>query len=489
VRIAVCTRSAVTNARTHHRLVKHSELPSLEAPMKTRFFGTAFSGSLLLAACAAPAGDTDLPTDEATRSGEAVSAAPISQLRPFGYNARSINVGYPAGNLQIPVLIAESSAKEMRFFSRDRWRNVWNSSLAHDGAYYEQLLFGPGFPNASDFFREESHGHFTITRAGHAKMIDLRGVDTKDGPYQRTIKERIGSPSYGDFDFRDFDKNHDGQVDDTELWIVNVNESGNGGANRPSDPSCADVTTRTGTIKVCSRIAHVGDTVGFDTLVHEMSHSLGALDLYGRWGIDRNFMDATLMSATIRSGRDDRSTLYHDVWHRFQFGWEQPALFDMTKRADTHGTHFLLPPSKWNGVGNTIIFGSSSSSRYLIAEYRRPEGYDRNIRSEGLYVWSIEQDENGDLKTDAAFRNYPMIYLGNEICQRGSLKNADGGLGACTTMGNWDNVVPVDGTWRQFYIPNTTATPRVRAWKNGDGVTVEWQSMFCTDGGCSPFNG
>ena len=445
-------------------------------------------GAAMLAAGCLSAEDEAPSEDNLSSTTQEIGVAPLNVAQWYGFNARSINAGFPAGALRIPVVIVESTKKEIRIpitvFGSVVWIEVWDNTLNHESEFYRKLVFGGVTPNATDYFAEESHDKLTLVSAGRSNRLDMRSAPSETGAYQAALKIAAGAPDAGNFDFTRYDTNGDGKVENTELWILNIDGGSttgnhNGGSNRRSDPRCPDVVTRNGTIKVCSTIIHVGDTVGFQTLVHELSHVLGTHDLYGRWNVDSNFSAATVMGATIFATPDDRRTLYHDGWHRFQLGWERPSIVDLLDPDQRTGSHFLLPPGAWTGNGNILIFGGVSYERYLLVEYRRPEGYDRDVRGDALYVWSVEQDGNKNLRRDADFRNYYTLYLGPEICTAGVWDNAGPGLSGCETLGNWDTTVPVDGAWRQFYLPNSAIHPRVRVVRSGDGARVEWQSMEC----------
>ena len=60
----------------------------------------------------------------------------------------------------------------------------------------------------------------------------------------------------------------------------------------------------------------------FSSLTHELSHTGGAVDLYGVWNRESLNVGMTVMSSTLSSPPDDKKSIYHlDPWQRFKLGW------------------------------------------------------------------------------------------------------------------------------------------------------------------------
>jgi M6 family metalloprotease-like protein len=268
------------------------------------------------------------------------------------------------------------------------------AQLAHPISYYEDLLFGGNYPSAVAYFREISLGAFTWTRAGSYGVFnqtlpaDGSGADTA-----KNLNRVVTLASTAGFDFAPFDGDKNGQVTPDELTLMMISNNGGriAGANRGLDPSCQAA----GSVEVCDDggrgVVEIEDEVQFATLVHEMSHTLGTYDLYGRTGLDYR---ASLMGPTIESGGADLvHSWWLDPWHRNQLGWTdaQTREFDRQKLSvGSSGAADSLPRG-----GMAFLWDSSrGNDDYFILEYRDRTGYDRDAGDTGIAIWSAK--EGGD---------------------------------------------------------------------------------------------
>ena len=66
-----------------------------------------------------------------------------------------------------------------------------------------------------------------------------------------------------------------------------------------------------------------GEETSFTNIVHELSHLLGAIDLYGSNCLSQN---VSLMGCTAYPNPDDRQSYHLDMWHKMQLGWVRPRV-------------------------------------------------------------------------------------------------------------------------------------------------------------------
>jgi hypothetical protein len=73
------------------------------------------------------------------------------------------------------------------------------------------------------------------------------------------------------------------------------------------------------------------DTTYIDTSCHELTHLLGAIEMYGLWGDGEQMLHQgiTLMSSGLT---------HLDPWHKLQFGWIEPGIISIHA-----GGRFTLP--------------------------------------------------------------------------------------------------------------------------------------------------
>lgn len=271
-------------------------------------------------------------------------------------------------------------------------------SLAHPTSYYENLLFGSTFPSAASYFSEVTQGRFTFTRAWSY------------GPYVQTLPAGTGADTGSNlnrivtlaatagFPFASYDTNHDGKVYPNELALMMISDNGGriAGANRGLSPQCQAA----GTVQVCSDpgsgVAEIEDEVQFASLVHEMSHSVGTVDLYGG---GMNYR-ATLMGATIEGGGPDLvHSFWLDPWHRNQLAWNDGVARDYELRSMTDFA-YSYPDTLPRGRA-AYLRDSTRPNEYFIVEYRAPSGYDANVGDSGLAVWYVKENADHSMQVTA----------------------------------------------------------------------------------------
>src|SRR5258708_3223204 len=269
---------------------------------------------------------------------------------------------------------------------------------AHNPDYYQGLIFGtPVFPfrqnmtpNVADYFREISRGKFTFWNAGIIGPVSWEWLLLTDDQQVESIIHLMESRG---FDFRQFDVNHDNIVENGELEIVvfdNVNQVS--GKNR-NKGDCTTVNSG-GPLRICVSIAFVTEQVNFETLTHEISHSLGTVDLYAESCYSQGL---TLMDCTLGSANnpliDDKATLYLDPWHRKMLGWLSPI-------SGSTGT-IELGDESWVGFhGEKLrlawIRNPNDGNEYFLFEYRGRRSYDADVNDIGLVAWHVKEDGHGN---------------------------------------------------------------------------------------------
>jgi M6 family metalloprotease-like protein len=335
-----------------------------------------------------------------------------------------------------PVLLLLVQYSDVRFQAR------------HTPAFYRNLLFGPSFPNVAGFFAENSGGLFRIREAGILTVTMPDDPSTTEneslancGPWARDAAGNATCPgslrgdgwdraqavlqaSRAGFDFKAYDANNDGNVSDDELMVVLVLASAtdNCGALRGYAPWPLEVgrTGRRVSFQVFSAGAF-GENADFATVAHEMSHSLGTIDLYGPWN-DRFITmnpNATLMGGTC-NGVDRRWSVNLEAWHRIQLGWVRPRVHALTQG----GACFWLDSANRLGASPSpnrapilLWDPARGPNEFFLVEHRRqsraeqPEGngvapssrYDADTADTGVAVWWVRHGG------DAAATAQPII--------------------------------------------------------------------------------
>jgi len=284
--------------------------------------------------------------------------------------------------------------------------------LTHTNAEYDSLVFNPfNAPNVNGFFLENSKGQFFWQRAaqgiyGPVQLPAAVGQETNDNKRPARVIEAVMARG---FDFAQFDKNGDKTVDIGELAVLII-ENYPSGARRSTDPPC--IKTGSSSVQVCATPLLVGDRPSLFLIAHELSHFLGTLDLYGRWGIDALHNRISLMGPLV-GGADGRESVHLDAWHKLQLGWVEPQIYSINSPAIP-----VLAAANTTFRDSAIILydPARGTGEYFLLEYRaaNQQGfhYDRDTSGNGLAIWHIQQDGNKNPMSVPNLLGNNVTYLG-----------------------------------------------------------------------------
>ncbi|QKZ21718.1 peptidoglycan-binding protein [Streptomyces chartreusis] len=183
------------------------------------------------------------------------------------------------------------------------------------------------------------------------------------------------------------DINEDGQVGPDEQCVLIVrNITGAWPLNRVNNPVTFALQPRDETL--VTRCAGVGPTTPFYQIAHEMSHSLGTVDLYdsGVLPPNANNMLLTLMGAYSFTS-DDQGTVHLDIWHKLALGWAEPRIFDLSVHGETH--------VDTTADGAVLLWHPTREAReYFLIERRGPalpgRKYDASFPDDGVLIWRVQ---------------------------------------------------------------------------------------------------
>jgi len=295
-------------------------------------------------------------------------------------------------------------------------------TMIHNAAFFDRKLFGPGYPNIINFYKVNSYFRPYTARGGRGitwrkaaivgPVIDTTPPAPNPGAaLGRRYLTVQGMAAAAGFDFAAYDRNRDGIISENELGILVIDNFGDWGGQTSASPGCVRVRGRSNNgknINVCSGVSHVSQKATFATFVHELSHQLGTIDIYGTSCLS---MGLSLMSCTGGTGNPD-STYLLDPWHRSRLGWLKPRIFDITRA----GSADLREPSHlygdpYNGGPLILYDPRRGTNEYFIVEFRERQrngarapinpdnayGYDADAPQSGVAVWHIKTDAAGNL--------------------------------------------------------------------------------------------
>ena len=269
-------------------------------------------------------------------------------------------------------------------------RTAW-FPFTHNMNYYQRMLFGDNSPPdpskkpvVNDYFREVSRNQFSFTFAGAFGPADwTTWRNATDATHVADIIHLLEAQG---FNFAQYDHNGNGRIDNDELEILAIDNSTDDlAANRGGD--C--VTLTRSSLQVCARVALVGQQIDFESLTHELSHSLGTVDLYAEGCFSYQL---TLMSCT-ENGPDNLDSVYLDPWHRKKLGWVFPYAVgaNFYEMGDETWTDFYGAKSR-----PAVFYKSGTLDEYYLFEYRGARNYDRAVANWGIVAWHVLEDGKGN---------------------------------------------------------------------------------------------
>lgn len=366
---------------------------------------------------------------------------PAEALEPeaFGQGVLTVNGELPRGTRHLLVVLMDFD--DVQF------------DVDHTRALYEGLFNGPGFPNVSDYYSEQSGGRFTWQSrvVGPVTHPDDPRTDENEGLINcatfRTLPGPDGDMNTGDdvggcpshpsatdryynrtwrsiltttieeaalragVDFSTYDRDDDGTVKPDELVVVLIGAEPVGGrfresgATRAAAPNrCVDVPDQD--VEVCTSfptargrsgaMGSFGEAVDFDTLVHELAHTLGALDLYG--ARSRMNQNLTVMGPTVGGPEDERRTYHLDPWHRMALGWISPVILEIPEITQENACRTLTGVRGELAIEDRarrplLLYDPANDPReFYMIEGRNPEGYDENVAGgmPGAALWYVQ---------------------------------------------------------------------------------------------------
>lgn len=332
---------------------------------------------------------------------------------------------------------------------------------AHD--YFSRMLNEEGFNDlgatgsAAQYFRENSQGAFTPEfdvygpiQLAHNQAYyggnDRWGDDKNPGAMVKEACDALDQT----VNFKDYDRNNDGIVDNIFIFYAGKGEASGGDANTvwphswdmasAGFPNLYYDDVRVDTYG-CSNEWEGKRPDGVGTFVHEFSHVMGLPDLY-----DTNYTMPynTGSWSALDYGpynNDGMTPPNYGAFERYALGWAEPLEMDRE-------LNVALPPIDQNIFG---IVRSSKPTEFFLFENRQQTGWDEYIPHHGMLVWHID------------YNNYAWTY--NEVNNTSShqyvdIVEADGKQSSLNVDGD-----PFPGSTNKTSFTALT-NPAMKTWAN-----------------------
>ncbi|DAC51513.1 MAG TPA: hypothetical protein HA340_01685 [Candidatus Thalassarchaeaceae archaeon] len=300
-----------------------------------------------------------------------------------------------------------------------------------------------GTKGADDYISQTSGGQSTLTVTilptvyhaqnddsywgvdeGDVRDVGAEGSDGPAGLAQSVIKNSLNS-----VDLSQFDLNSDGWID--RFLIVhtaNVQEDSGGASSIWSHYGPLKEMVEIGDYKF-DHYTIAGFDSGFGTIMHEMLHQMGALDLYDvhghGTGDDWNGLgDWDLMASGNWNGVNGRTPALPSLASMDLIGAIRATEVSISSYTSESQQYILSPLSD----GGTGIFIQISPSERVWMSYRGDVGFDKELPGHGLLV-TLQDSAVGDAEQNLVNTNpdIPWLYVLEADGDSGLLSGNDEG--------------------------------------------------------------
>lgn len=273
----------------------------------------------------------------------------------------------------------------------------------HD--YFSRMLNETGFSDlggtgcAKEYFSLNSNGNFNcdfdvygpVTLSKNMSYYGGNNAAGNDMHPADMVKEACEQLD-DEVDFSEYDRNHDGVVDNVFVFYAGRGEASGGAANTVwphswSMTSAGYPNLYFDGVRIhtygCSNEWEGSRPDGVGTFIHEFSHVMGLPDLY-----------ATSYSGAFTPGgwsaldygpynNGGMTPPLYSVFERYALGWIEPK--EILDPADA-----TLPPIGENVAG---IIHTPDETEFFLVENRQQTGWDKYIPGHGMLVWHVDYDD------------------------------------------------------------------------------------------------
>lgn len=267
--------------------------------------------------------------------------------------------------------------------------------------------------SVKDYFRTVSYGQFELqstvvgpyTIPGNMRFYGEQYTANYGGQevliHDRNAKQMIidaCNAANADVDFRDFDQDHDGFVDNVFIVFAGRNqaESGPTDAIWPHrsvlEPPLSLDGVRIKDYGCASELNGMGVRCGIGTICHEYGHVLGLLDYYdtdyaGSGGTSNTIGDYDIMNSGNYLNGGNTPPMYGPL-SRIQLGWATPVLLDASTHADINAI---------KTIDSNLIYriNTDVDGEFILLEARGKRGQDSYIPYSGLTVYRVDGNSPG----------------------------------------------------------------------------------------------
>lgn len=347
---------------------------------------------------------------------------------PFSRRSNAATRGYGLFSTNFPVFGEQKAIvilveyKDVKFDLKDK---------AHE--YFENMLNQKGFStngatgSARDWFIENSEGKFLpqFDLFGPVELSQNRsyyGANDRYGDDLRPDEMVIEACRLldGQVDFSEYDRDHDGFIDNVYVFYAGKGEA-DGGGDDTIWPHSWEIFGGTGKSVVLDGVVldhyacsnetdnYTGIADGIGTFVHEFSHVMGLPDLY-----------ATVTSSAFTPGEfsvmdygpynnNGRTPPNYSAFELSALGWTEP---EVPQQSGAMTIHPLSREKK------TYMIPTSRPTEYYLFENRQNEGNDTYLPGHGMLLWHVDYVksawDNNSVNNNSSHQYVDLIEADNK---------------------------------------------------------------------------
>lgn len=325
--------------------------------------------------------------------------ARIAPAPPFekGYGLIP-DVHFPAyGTQKALVILVEYS--DVKFNAKYNAKSYFTRMLKEDG-FCDEKYGGTGC--AEQYFRENSMGAFTpefdiygpVTLSQPQKYY---GENDRWGDDLRAAEMVMEACNQLDdiIDFREYDRDGDGIIDNVFVFYAGPGESSYGGTDTVWPHSWDVESAGLGDliydgVKLysygCTNEWEGNRPDGVGTFIHEFSHVIGLPDLYSTsYYSDAFTPDEWSVLDYGPYNNVGRTPPNYSAFERYAMGWIKPKELD----GPVNGARLATIDEN-----ECYIIRTEKDTEYFLLENRQKKGWDKYIPGHGMLIWHIDYDES-----------------------------------------------------------------------------------------------
>lgn len=326
------------------------------------------------------------------------------------------------GKQKVLVILVEF--KDVKFNSKNKAQ--YSKTDAH--TYFSEMLNKKGFDtyggtgSARDWFLDNSNGKFdpefdVYGPVSLPQNMKYYGANNYSGDDVRAYQMVVDACKAldGEINFRDYDRNGDGYVDNVYVFYAGYGEADSdeedavwphsweiSSATAPNNWTSGDPLTLDGvnidryacSNETCGIIGYDdrGNSIyadrpdGIGTFVHEFSHVMGLPDLYYTGSYEDNSVFTPGAFSVMDYGpynNDGRTPPNYSTYERYALDWITPEVMPSGNRSLEN----LADCNK------AFIVKTDREQEFFLFENRQQTGWDEYIPGHGMLVWHIDFDE------------------------------------------------------------------------------------------------